>query len=262
MFQSAKEIVTLSKREEVYGKNIDHYPLLSINDERIFRQFSELLKKRTQPSGRWFYFSSYLTLLFFEHFSIHKATVKMTPSTHEVYRLSSQGSHHNIHPHTEPLPTIDSHEILLKICGLALNYRDIVIANGSYPFPVKDGVIPCSDASGEIIKVGSLVDGFKVGDYVVASFDATNLYGPQKDWHHGHGGPVDGFLCEYAALAASAVVKIPEATKLSFVQMAALVCTGVTAWNALYGNIPLKPGQTVLFQGKEYSSIDRKSGFG
>lgn len=34
--------------------------------------------------------------------------------------------------------------------------------------------------------------------------------------------------------------------------MAALVCTGVTAWNALYGNIPLKPGQTVLFQGMLY----------
>ena len=31
--------------------------------------------------------------------------------------------------------------------------------------------------------------------------------------------------------------------------MASLICTGVTAWNALYGNIPLKPGQIVLFQG-------------
>lgn len=71
-------------------------------------------------------------------------------------------------------------------------------------------MIPCSDAAGEIVEVGSLVDNLKVGDRVVATFDATNLYGPQKDWDHGHGGPVDGFLREYAALPATAVTKIPE----------------------------------------------------
>ncbi|CAH0043167.1 unnamed protein product [Clonostachys rhizophaga] len=32
-------------------------------------------------------------------------------------------------------------------------------------------------------------------------------------------------------------------------QWAALVCTGVTAWNSLFGLKPLLPGQTVLFQG-------------
>ena len=166
-----------------------------------------------------------------------------------VFRLASVGSHHNIEEHSESIPTIDSHEVLVKIRGVALNYRDLAITNGTYPFPVKDQVIPCSDAAGEIVKVGSLVDGFKVGDHVVAAFDGSNLYGPQKDWHHGNGGPVDGFLREFAALPASSVTKIPEGAKLSFTQMAVLVCTGVTAWNALYGNIPLRPGQTVLFQG-------------
>ena len=71
----------------------------------------------------------------------------------------------------------------------------------------------------------------------------------QQDWVHAHGGPIDGFLRQFAALPHTAVVKIPEHTKLSYAQMASLVCTGVTAWNALYGNIALKPGQTVLFQG-------------
>ncbi|KFY09444.1 hypothetical protein V491_08171 [Pseudogymnoascus sp. VKM F-3775] len=176
-------------------------------------------------------------------------------STHKVFRLQSQGSHRNIKQDAEPIPTIESHEILLRIRGLSLNYRDLAVANGTYPFPVKDQVIPCSDAAGEIIEVGSLVEGLKVGDRVVANFDVTNLYGPQKDWNHGHGAPIDGFLREFAALPASAVTKIPEGAKLSFVQMAGLVCTGVTAWNALYGNIPLKPGQTVLFQGTGGVSI-------
>lgn len=176
-------------------------------------------------------------------------------STHTVFRLQSQGSHHNIKQHAEPIPTVEPHEILLKIRGISLNYRDLAVANGTYPFPVKDQVIPCSDAAGEIVKIGSHVEGLKVGDRVIANFDVTNLFGPQKDWNHGHGAPIDGFLREFAALPASAVTKIPEGAKLSFTQMSGLVCTGVTAWNALYGNIPLKPGQTVLFQGMEVPFI-------
>ncbi|KFZ01175.1 hypothetical protein V501_10171 [Pseudogymnoascus sp. VKM F-4519 (FW-2642)] len=170
-------------------------------------------------------------------------------ATYNVFRLQSQGSHQNIKRSSEPIPTIEGHEILLKIRAVSLNYRDIAITKGQYPFPVKDQVIPCSDAAGEIFEVGSRVEGFKVGDRVIASFDGSNLYGPQKNWNHGHGGPVDGFLRQFAALPATAVVKVSDEAKLSFAQMAGLVCTGVTAWNALYGNIPLRPGQTVLFQG-------------
>lgn len=65
----------------------------------------------------------------------------------------------------------------------------------------------------------------------------------------GLGGPIDGMLAQYVNIPASAVIKIPKTTKLSWTQLAGLVCTGTTAWNALYGNLPLKPGQTVLFQG-------------
>ena len=56
-------------------------------------------------------------------------------------------------------------------------------------------------------------------------------------------------LRQYVAVPAQAIVPIPKTTKLSWTQLAGLVCTGTTAWNALYGNLPLKPGQMVLFQG-------------
>jgi NADPH:quinone reductase-like Zn-dependent oxidoreductase len=42
---------------------------------------------------------------------------------------------------------------------------------------------------------------------------------------------------------------------MSFVEMASLVCAGVTAWNALFGNVPMKPGQTGLFQGMSSGSL-------
>lgn len=171
-------------------------------------------------------------------------------SNQRVYRLQSQKGHEQLKQVQEPKPVIDKHEVLVKIHAVSLNYRDIVVANGQYPFPVKDKVVPCSDSAGEIVEIGSKVEGFKVGDRVVASFDPTNLFGPQRDWDHGHGGPIDGVLSEYVAFAGNAVVKIPESSNLTYPEMASLVCTGVTAWNALYGAVPLVPGQTVLFQGK------------
>ena len=170
-------------------------------------------------------------------------------SNHLVYRLQSQTGHQQLKQLEEPKPSIDKHEILVKIHAISLNYRDIVVANGRYPFPVKEKVVPCSDAAGEVVEVGSLVDGLKVGDRVICNFDPTNLYGPQLDWNHGHGGPIDGVLRQYVAFPASAVASIPESSGLTYPQMASLVCTGVTAWNAMYGAVPLKPGQTILFQG-------------
>ncbi|KAK6591932.1 hypothetical protein H4I95_12005 [Botrytis cinerea] len=101
-------------------------------------------------------------------------------SYQKVFRLASQGSQHNIQSHSEPIPTIDAHEILVKIRGLALNYRDWAITNGTYPFPVKDNVIPCSDAAGEVVKVGSRVDNLKIGDRVIAGYDGLICKGRRK----------------------------------------------------------------------------------
>lgn len=170
-------------------------------------------------------------------------------SKHLVYRLQSQTGHQSLKQSEEPIPKIDKHEILVKVHAVSLNYRDIVVANGGYPFPVKEKVVPCSDAAGEVVEVGSAVAGFKVGDRVISNFDPSNLYGPQRDWDNGLGGPVDGVLRQYVPFTASAAAKIPESSGLSYPEMAALVCTGVTAWNAMYGAVPLKPGQTILFQG-------------
>lgn len=130
-----------------------------------------------------------------------------------------------------------------------LNYRDLAIAKGAYPFAVKDNVCILSDAAGTVAAVGPNVTSFAKEDIVIANFDTTHQYGPQPDWENGLGGPVDGVARQYITLPASSVVKVPKATKLSWAQLAALVCTGTTAWNALYGNLPLKPGQWVLFQG-------------
>lgn len=168
-----------------------------------------------------------------------------------VFRLKHRNGFDAFVPHQEPIPTIDGHELLIKVRSVALNFRDIAIAVGKYPFPTKEDVVPCSDAFGEVTKVGAYVSGFSIGDKVVVAFDPTALYGTIDNWNNGLGGPVDGVLRQYIKMPSSGVVKVPATSTLRDEQWAALVCTGVTAWNALFGNIPLRPGQTVLFQGQK-----------
>lgn len=167
----------------------------------------------------------------------------------QVFRSRQRTSINDLQVFQEDVPIPSSNEVLVKIKNVALNFRDFAVATGKYPFPVKDNVVPGSDLSGEVVSVGSHVDDFKNGDTVIASFDLKTLYGAMPDWHHSLGGCYDGALQQYIALPTSALVKVPSGTELSFAQLSALVCTGTTAWNALYGNNPLKPGQTVLLLG-------------
>lgn len=168
----------------------------------------------------------------------------------KVFRLHSRTSCHALNLHEEKIPTLDKHEVLLKVKSISLNFRDVAVSDGSYPFPVKDMVVPCSDACGEVVDAGTAVVNVGKGDLVVCTFDPTNFYGAQKNWNNGLGGPVDGVLRQYIAVPAAAVVKVPSDAGVPTASWASMVCTGVTAWNCLYGNIPLRPGQTVLFQGE------------
>ncbi|KAL7912440.1 NAD(P)-binding protein [Trichoderma velutinum] len=176
-------------------------------------------------------------------------------SKQTVFRLKSRHSIVDFTTSIEDIPKAANYEVLIKVRSVALNFRDLAIATSRYPYPVKDNVIPVSDAAGEIVEIGPNVQGFAIGDWVVANFNPRNLYGPMKDWFGGLGGPVDGVLRNYLPINADSVIKVPKESTLKASQWAALVCTGTTAWNALYGNIPLKPGQTVLFQGTGGVSI-------
>ena len=171
-------------------------------------------------------------------------------SQQTVFRLNSRHSVVDLVRSEEAIPKPAAYEVLIKIRSIALNYRDLAIATSQYPFPVKDKVVPVSDAAGEIVEIGPNVQGLSVGDLVVPTFSPGNLYGPMKDWLGGLGGPLDGVLRNYLSIPASSVVRVPKESSLRASQWASLVCTGTTAWNALYGIVPLKPGQTVLFQGE------------
>lgn len=168
----------------------------------------------------------------------------------KVFRLKSRTGIDNLTLHDEEMPQAAAYEVVIKVRSVALNFRDIAIAHDQYPLWVKDDLIPGSDAAGEIVEVGPQVVGLSVGDSVVATFNPYNLYGTVRDHSGGLGGAMDGVLRTYLPIAASAVVKIPQGSSLKPSQWAALVCTGTTVWNALYGSTQFKPGQSILFMGE------------
>ncbi|KAL4931509.1 zinc-dependent alcohol dehydrogenase family protein [Aspergillus undulatus] len=176
-------------------------------------------------------------------------------STQTVLRLPQRDTWTRLTASSEAIPHANKHEVLVKVRSVSLNFRDIAIAISQYPFPVKENVIPGSDAAGDVFEIGEGVVDLEKGDKVVIAFDPSTLYGPIKSWGGGLGGPVDDVLREYISVPAHAVVKIPTASSLSYAQWASVVCTEATAWNSLYGPTPLRPGQTVLFQGTGGVSI-------
>ncbi|MCE4225500.1 NAD(P)-dependent alcohol dehydrogenase [Methylobacterium sp. C25] len=155
-----------------------------------------------------------------------------------------------------PEPEPGRGQVLVRIHAASLNFRDILIANGLYPFSVNlDRLIPLSDGAGEIIAVGPGVRRFKGGERVAAIFSQSWLGGAQVSdaWNTALGGAIDGVLSEFQVFDEDGLVVLPD--HLSFEEGAALPCAAVTAWNALYGAKPLKAGETVLTLGTGGVSI-------
>jgi NADPH:quinone reductase-like Zn-dependent oxidoreductase len=147
-----------------------------------------------------------------------------------------------------PMPSPGPGEVLIKVCAISFNYRDLLMVKGLYNPKLKLPRIPCSDGAGKVAAVGEGVTAWKPGDRVAGIF--------MQNWQDGVltaakakgalGGDIDGMLAEYVVLNENGLVAIPE--HLSFEEAATLPCAAVTAWNALASG-DLQPGGTVLIQG-------------
>ncbi|MCJ1375067.1 hypothetical protein MMC20_006301 [Loxospora ochrophaea] len=155
------------------------------------------------------------------------------------------------------IPPLGEHEVLVRFHYASLNYRDLIIPMGKYPFPQSDHVVPASDGAGTVEATGPAVTRFKKGDKVLTLFNQGHLAGAPTPSvaATGVGGMVHGTLRQYGAYDESGLVAQPET--LNFQQGSTLSCAAVTAWNALYGleSKALKPGDTVLTQGTGGVSI-------
>lgn len=140
-------------------------------------------------------------------------------------------------------------EALVQVKAVSLNYRDLMMMQGSYNPKQKLPLIPCSDGAGEVVAVGAGVTRVKPGDRVMGIFSQTWIAGPpSREKSAGTlGSPLDGMLTEYRCLSAEGLVKTP--THLTDEEAATLPCAAVTAWHALVERGGVKAGETVLVQG-------------
>ncbi|MFJ3407864.1 alcohol dehydrogenase catalytic domain-containing protein [Promicromonospora sp. NPDC090134] len=71
-----------------------------------------------------------------------------------VYRLDRRGNLDNLHLHDEDIPVPQRGEVLVRVRAVSLNYRDLAMAYRRFFADAPDGLIPVSDAAGEIAAVG------------------------------------------------------------------------------------------------------------
>ncbi len=172
----------------------------------------------------------------------------------KAYRLYP-GDDYRLAIRDVPTPAIGPDEVLIRMRAAGLNYLDLMVAWGRFG-DTADGAVPFvpgTDGVGEIVDVGDLAQrdvagGWRPGERVMA--------GSIVDWRDGkltaengkrlRGVTMPGSLATYAAVPASALVRIPDG--MSFAQAATLPIAATTAWNAnVTANI--RPGATVLLRG-------------
>ncbi len=147
-----------------------------------------------------------------------------------------------------PIPKPAERDVLLKMRAASLNFRDLLIARGrygEYPLPR----IPLSDGAGEVVAVGTQVCRFQVGDLACPTYVPDWLDGTvsEASAQRRLGGPVDGVLTEYMCVHEDEAVRAPR--QYDAREAATLPIAGVTAWQALFTDGVLRPGDTVCVQG-------------
>ncbi|MEM4988742.1 NAD(P)-dependent alcohol dehydrogenase [Collimonas sp. H4R21] len=142
-----------------------------------------------------------------------------------------------------------AHEVRVRMHAVSLNYRDLMIADGTYLSTGDKPVIPGSDGAGEVIEVGAAVNRFSVGDRVTGSFFPDWISGAPtpRNTARALGAVTDGVLADEVVLHEESWVAIPS--YLDYIQAATLPCAGVTAWNALFVEGRLRAGDSVLLLG-------------
>ncbi|PGM80332.1 NADPH:quinone reductase [Bacillus cereus] len=129
-----------------------------------------------------------------------------------------------------PTPEINEYEVLAEIHAASINPIDFKIRDGKVKMLLKYEMplILGNDFSGVIIKVGSKVTRFKVGDEIYAR--------PRKN--------KIGTFAEYIAIHEDDIALKPK--NLSFEEAASIPLVGLTSYQALHDIMQLEKGQKIL----------------
>ncbi|MDZ7826221.1 MAG: NADPH:quinone oxidoreductase family protein [Gammaproteobacteria bacterium] len=127
-----------------------------------------------------------------------------------------------------PDPVCGPGQVRIGIHAVGINFPDCLMIEGKYQFKPEFPFSPGGELSGEILELGEGVEGWQVGDRVMAG--------------GGHGG-----LAEQIVLDARGLRPIPEGMDMT--TAAAWSTTYGTSYHALKQRADLRPGETLLVLG-------------
>ena len=127
-----------------------------------------------------------------------------------------------------PEPVPGPGELVVRVYAAAVNYPDVLIIEDKYQFKPPRPFSPGGEIAGEVSAVGEGVEGWAVGDRLIAV--------------PGYGG-----LAQSVAISAKSAFRLPA--HRSFIDGAALLLTYATSIHALYDRGRLEAGETVLILG-------------
>lgn len=127
-----------------------------------------------------------------------------------------------------PEPVPGPGELVVRVYAAAVNYPDVLIIEDKYQFRPPRPFSPGGEIAGEVSAVGEGVEGWAVGDRLIAV--------------PGYGG-----LAQSVAISAKSAFRLPA--HRSFIDGAALLLTYATSIHALYDRGRLEAGETVLILG-------------
>ena len=127
-----------------------------------------------------------------------------------------------------PSPVAGPGELLVRVRAAAINYPDVLIIEDKYQMKPPRPFAPGGEIAGDVIALGEGVEGWAVGDRLVAV-------------------PGFGGLVEEIVIPAKSAFRLPISR--SYTDGAALILTYGTSIHALYDRGQLQAGQTVLILG-------------
>src|SRR5262249_22904124 len=132
-----------------------------------------------------------------------------------------------------PAPAPGRDEVLVKMTAAALNFRDLLVINGTGAWKPHAPRIPVSDGVGVVVAVGEAVTRFRTDDRVIGIFGPRWLDGGftfAKGVGQLGGAEADGVLAEYRVFNEQAIVAAPG--HLTDVEAATLPVSAVAGWDA------------------------------
>lgn len=146
-------------------------------------------------------------------------------------------------------------EILVKVIASGVCHTDLHAVEGDWPVKPKMPLIPGHEGVGYVVAVGPEVKNVKEGDAVGVPWLYSACGGCDQcitgwetlcDSQQNGGYSVDGGFAEYVIADARYVGKLPA--NVDFMQMAPILCAGVTVYKGLK-ETETKPGEWVAISG-------------